>query len=367
MARAQPDPLTAPAVPAATVATTSPAAPAPGRVQLVYTIVAGAHGCDSEQMWRKLVSGVTSAASVTGEPGKPGDEPRDPFALTGSPTHVYHVRFSLDSPGIRAVAELREVSGALVFRRGIVDRDCHTVADMLAMSTALWVFPPPAPDPEPPPARDNLDLDKETRRRLDALQARAEAHADLVDSLNKKIAELGKNKKGPMDLSFALSAGALITANLTSDPGPGIWIGGDARSGPFVLGLELRGVLPAPVRVGPFDFDLSQVAALLTPCGRYSYFFGCGVAGLGVQFHHDSNLGESAQSGQHPLVQLGARLGAEVPFGDSIFGARAWGEALFSTPSTFVTYDLVLRVDRPSVSAFFGLGLFVKLGEEGEK
>ena len=171
-----------------------------------------------------------------------------------------------------------------------------------------------------------------------------------------------------MDLTYTLSAGVLMTANLTSNVGPGVWVAGDLRSGPLMLGLDLRAVLPSRVEVGPFDRDLSQLVGLLTPCGRYSVFFGCAVAGAGVQISHDSNYPTDTPTGFGPLVQLGARVGVEVPLGESRFAIRGWGEVLYTTPSWEFGYvDEGVYADRPDVSGFFGLGFVVKLGKEGVK
>jgi hypothetical protein len=173
-----------------------------------------------------------------------------------------------------------------------------------------------------------------------------------------------------MDLTYALSAGALITANLTPNVGPGVWLGGEVRAGPISLGLELRAVLPSRVQVGPYDTDLSNYVALVVPCGRYSYFFGCVVAGGGLRIDYDSNAPDGDTTGAGSMLQLGARLGGEVPFAENRFAVRAWGEVLYSTPSYFIGYDAVNGVnpkygwDRPDVSAFFGLGFVVKFGDK---
>lgn len=172
-----------------------------------------------------------------------------------------------------------------------------------------------------------------------------------------------------MDLTYALSAGAFITANLTSNVGPGAWVGGELRAGPLALGLELRTVFPSPLAAGSYDFDLSQYVALLTPCGRYSYFFGCVVAGAGAQLSYDGNFPGGTKSGVDPLIQLGGRIGAEVPLGDTPLAGRAWGEVLYSTPPTIINYidpsGVRHPAQRPDVSAFFGLGLVVRFGQEG--
>ncbi len=212
--------------------------------------------------------------------------------------------------------------------------------------------------------------DEATQRRLDAMEEAIEDQRDISRDLSSKMAALQKaldeeKKKRKMDLTYALSAGALITANLTSNVGPGAWVGGELRTGPIGLGLELRAVIPSQVVLGPYDFDFSRYVALLTPCGRYSYFFGCVVAGAGAQLSYDSNFPGGSKSAVDPFLQLGGRIGVDIPFGDSRFGARAWGEVLYGTPTVQITIDPYMATI-PEVSAFFGVGLVVRFGKDGE-
>lgn len=163
-----------------------------------------------------------------------------------------------------------------------------------------------------------------------------------------------------------------MTANLTSNVGPGAWIGAEGRFGPVSMGLEIRGVFPATVQFDKYQLDLSQLVLHLVPCGRYSYFFGCTVVGLGAEIYNDANF---LKPGQSPLEagfvwQFGGRLGAEVPFGETGLAGRAWGEVVYATPKSGPVYHLPgadVTWSRPDVSAFFGLGLVLKLGNEVAK
>jgi hypothetical protein len=123
------------------------------------------------------------------------------------------------------------------------------------------------------------------------------------------------------------------------------------------------------VQVGPYDTDLSNYVALVVPCGRYSYFFGCAVAGGGFNINYDSNAPDGWYTDVVSMLQLGARVGAEVPFADNRFAVRAWGEVLYTTPHQSIGYETVNGVpkynwDRPDVSAFLGLGFVVKFGND---
>jgi len=296
---------------------------------------------------------------------------RDPFAPRGvTAASRMRVEITSNAKGYGAVISVLDPNGKALSSSTEAHDNCDALVWVLGHRMAMIIVTPAAAPVPAPPAK-NAD-DTEIRRRLGALEERTKDQEETIRALRKALEEA--EKKEPMDLSFVLSAGALLTANLTSNPGPGAWVSGAVRTGPLSLGLELRGVFPSRAEVGPFDFDLTQVVALLTPCGRYSYFFGCAVAGAGAEIHHDSNY-RSSSSGPpvgytdaYPRVQLGGRLGVEVPFGDSRFAGQVWGEVLYATPPLFEVYEETgARWDSQSVSAFFGLGLVIKLGDEGAK
>ena len=182
-----------------------------------------------------------------------------------------------------------------------VDVDCRVAARAVGTFAAeltrpLWDHKKPPPPSSPPlpaaPACDPCAAEAklkatEARRELDEQRAR-------IASLELKLAAVQEaldehRKKDRMDFTGWLSTGAFITANLTPNVGPGLWLGGELRAGPLSVELEARVVLPSGVFVatGPQgqvnDFDLSQVVALMVPCGRYLYFFGCAVGGAGAE------------------------------------------------------------------------------------
>lgn len=258
---------------------------------------------------------------------------------------------------------------------------CDELVWILSHRMKLVISPRPPPPPQPPPKTPVEDEKKtdDLQRRLDALEEAIEDQRAIDEEQRAQIAALQRaideKKKRKMDLTYALSVGAFITANLTNNAGPGAWVGGELRSGPFSLGLELRTVFPSAIAsektptYGVMDYDFSLYAALLTPCGRYSYFFGCAVVGAGTQLLYDSNFPGGARSGFVPLLQLGGRAGVEIPFGDTPLAGRAWGEVLYSLPSTGIFYDDPAGGSYPAfrqdVSGFFGLGLVMRFGKEG--
>jgi hypothetical protein len=373
--------LVALSVTGAALAQDAPAArsaPVPPRQAPRLEYTRGPAKCPSEESFRGEVAAKLDGIS-------------DHFDASGAA--VVRVWFEKVGDDYRGTLEFTNAAGKKELPVSATDESCKVVARALGSSAAtyipaeLWqrpaipMAPPPAPPSQAAPACDPCaasatDQLTRMRRELDEQGARIDEQGEQIADLRKRL-DGERKKTKDMDLTGALSAGALITANLTSNVGPGVWIGGEARSGPLSLGLEARVVLPAPVRVdsapayaGTVDFDLSQVVGLLTPCGRYLYFFGCAVAGAGVQIAYDSDP-RGPFTNFFPLVQLGGRVGIEVPLGQTAFAVRGWGEVLYSTPPTRVGYrpdeDHVYRVERPSVSAFFGLGFVVKLGGKGAR
>lgn len=339
----------------------------PGRTKLVYAVGAGLRECDDEGPFRTWIA---------------SDVGKDPFVSEGPALFTVRAALAREGAAIRGTYTLEDAEGHRLLERKIVHRTCTQVIDWMALDIALTVF---LSDPDCENActralRDRLDELSDAQRRdrereRDEHDELSELRAGLERERQERIAAqkalqraLERRRFGPMDLTYALSTGVLITANLTPNVGPGVWLGGELRAGPLSMGMELRAVLPSRVEYGPNnDTDLSHYVALLVPCGRYSYFFGCAVAGGGFNMDYDANgIGPKALFGG--MWQLGGRIGAEVPFAENRFAARAWGEVLGTTPqlSIGLVEDGVdiYRWHRPDVSAFFGLGLVVKFGDE---
>lgn len=306
----------------------------------------------------------------------------DPFVPHGKPASIrIRVEIADEPHWLVAHISLLDPQGHLLARTRSARADCDTLVWLVAHRLRLMILrPDPAPSPgsppQGPPSPPSAQALVETAKRLDRLEEKAEDAARQQLVLQKRVRELSRGieelRRNKMDLTYTLSAGVLMTANLTSDVGPGVWLGGDVRFDPVSVGLELRSVLPARFQIGPYDNDMSQYVALVTPCGRYSVFFGCVVAGAGFQMNYDSNYSsETPPAVFNPLVQLGGRAGVEIPLGESRFAIRGWAEVLYSTPTTEFSYTVggavSAREERPDVSAFFGLGLVVKLGEQGAK
>lgn len=312
----------------------------------------------------------------------------DPFVKAGTDGRsLVRVSLSRDATHFRAGLQLLDPNGVTIGRTAEEHVNCDALVWLTAHRLRLLIIRatlPTPPPPPPPPEEVTRRLDELARRtdhlernldRLDRLEEKTEALEKKAHTLERQMAALDRAldelRRKNMNLTYTLSTGLLMTANLTSNVGPGVWVGGDLRFEPVSLGLELRAVLPARFEVGPYDTDLSYMVALLTPCGRYSVFFGCVVAGAGVEIDHDSNFDYGPATIVNPIVHIGGRVGVEIPLGESRFALRGWGEVLYSTPSTNFTYlsedAPPVKASRPDVSAFFGLGLVVKLDEQGAK
>lgn len=166
--------------------------------------------------------------------------------------------------------------------------------------------------------------------------------------------------------SFGLTAGVLMTANYTADVGPGAYVGAEIRpTERFSFELQLRGIFPARVVASepiwpdrpyetPKEPDVSNVAMLLVPCYRYSYFMGCVVGQFGITVFNTPSVATTGQS-----IALGPRLGIEIPFLER-FAVRAWGDAIFHIPPvTYGLEDVNLKWTESTVAALFGAGFVV--------
>jgi hypothetical protein len=337
--------------------------PQEGRVKLDYFVDRGTPGCDSETTFRGWIW---------------SDFRVDPFDLTGPPGHVLRLTFGRTPArdAFLGVIELEDTSGRQLASQIVLERTCARAADRLLSFVEALFRPPSEPTCENActarlqeqvdELRDDFEakLGREREDRRREVQHVREEYDAKLRRVQKDVEQV---RKGAMELTYALSAGALITANLTPNVGPGVWLGGELRAGPLSIGVEFRSVLPSRVPVGPYNPDLSQYVGMLVPCGRFFYFFGCGVAGAGGQLIYDRSATLNT-GGVDPLLQLGGRIGAEVPFAENRFAVRAWGELLYSTPSTYIDEKVGSVTkghwDRPDLSAFFGLGFVVKLGDE---
>jgi hypothetical protein len=161
---------------------------------------------------------------------------------------------------------------------------------------------------------------------------------------------------------------AILTGNLAADPGFALSVGADVRgtlpenlwTPVFSFGFELRVALPGKAYAReaflpgepftPGSLSLSQYTALVVPCARWKYFFGCVPVQGGMYY------AEGQTQAVQGTVAAGPRLGFRVPFAKR-FAVVAFGEALF-TPikAGFVGPNNALW--RPSVAQGYGAAAF---------
>lgn len=143
-----------------------------------------------------------------------------------------------------------------------------------------------------------------------------------------------------MDISAAIMAGALAFTSPDLSPGPGGFVGVEARVGWLSLGAEARGIF--------FDGGTSALAAatsgsagfsgLLVPCLRWKVLLGCGFVGTqGLTFSTARGF-ETAHDGAQ--VFWGPRAGVDVPI---LGGFSLRGFA-----------DLTIQ---PQIGGYFGAGI----------
>ncbi len=332
------------------------ASPAPGNVALEYE---APPGCPIEARFRERVEDLYGF--------------QDPF-VPADTAGSFLLRVTIEQVGTTYLAKTLVLNPDGTIRTRFTDfhENCDALVYDVTHDVRVLILPASLSTSPSGTGRDP-EAEKMLSRRLDqleeiteALEAKSKAQDEQIAKLKRDLEEERKKRMNPI---YTLATGALMTINLTSNVGPGVWVSGGLWSGPLGLGVDFRAVLPSRLVVGPYDRDLSQLVGLLTPCGRYSIFFGCAVAGAGVQINADTDIelapGQS-HTGFQPLVQLGGRVGVEVPLGESRFAIRGWGEVLYGTPRTHFSYSDGTTASRPDVSGFIGLGFVVKLGDEQE-
>lgn len=171
-----------------------------------------------------------------------------------------------------------------------------------------------------------------------------------------------------MDLSIAISAGALLTAAFSADVGPGVWVGAGLRGGPFAVDLELRGILPAKAFARePYDpknprttvqqLDVSSFTVNLVPCARFKYLLGCGVLQAGALFESGSVHSFSVDR----QLAVGPRVGVELPFADR-FAVFGFAEVLITLDQRAFSFTYAnVKWAESTGTVFFGAGASINL------
>lgn len=274
---------------------------------------------------------------------------------------VVRVRFERIPGGYRGTIEYVDATGARDVPEVQTSYNCEILARWVASSVSETIprIPPPAPCPvaTPPPASPRPVCP--SCPACDSSQPRAPRPLP------------SPHPAWRMDLSVGVSTYVLMSAFLSADVAPGFGVRASVGGEYFLVGAEFRGILPSrayarepiPEKTAnyPIEFDLSQLSALVTPCGRYKYFVGCGVAELGFMVSQTS-----VSQALVPIYNFGPRLGFEVPFAER-FAVFGFGEALFAPRRVTIGFDLpdpenpaqlvanTQWVQSPAM-AFFGVG-----------
>lgn len=340
-----------------------PAVPPPSALRLRLEVVraAGAEACPSREDLENRITVLLG-----------GEGP--PFAENAAAKLVVTLEPEPGGRGYRGRNEIHTGGGAPYRREMGPLRDCSELASSLALSFVVYwqtvtaaarlaaavlegavpSSPAPAKAPRPLPA------------------ARvSEPSSSPAPALPPASLPVCKFFIGgycvPVDIySLGLSTGLIMTLGYTSDPGLGVFLGAELRPiEPFSFELQLRGILPSRVVTSePFDPsqqygtpkepDFSNIAMLLVPCFRYSYFLGCAVGQFGFSVHNTPARAVIGQS-----IGVGPRLGVEIPFLER-FAVRVWGDAIFELPpGTYVLQDENLQWTQSLVAGFLGAGLVV--------
>lgn len=171
-----------------------------------------------------------------------------------------------------------------------------------------------------------------------------------------------------MNVSFFLSAGALVSAGYTADFGPGLIVSAAMQPAPWLsIALEPRLMFPSravaqetldPSRplLGKRDFDVSNLSAALVPCAHLGLFLVCGVALVSYSIQKSTVLETDAT-----VYALGPRLGLRIPLGSTL-ALSGFAEALFVPEPAAIAFDDINAVWKQSpISAFFGGALSFKI------
>lgn len=159
-----------------------------------------------------------------------------------------------------------------------------------------------------------------------------------------------------MDLTVAVLGGALLSANYTADPGPGMFLAGELHRDWFSGALEARVLFPSRVVAEPTkdEFDITALTAALVPCARWKVVLGCIFVDFGMLL---TSRAEIATNPITATLGFGPRLAVHVPFAER-FAVRAFADLRFApVPSTRNFLDTGGRWESNLVSGLFGLGL----------
>lgn len=285
---------------------------------------------------------------------------------------VVRVSFEKIPQGYRGTIEYTDASGAKDVPEVQTSANCEILARWVASSVSETIPRAPAPSCPASPAPSCPACPAPSCSSCPGCgtsQSRPPLPAP------SPVPALSSNPRCRMDLSVGVSTYVMMTAFLSADVGPGLGISGDVRGEYFGVAAEFRVALPSRAYARepvpgtsshrPAEFDLTQVTALLVPCGRYKYFVGCAVAQFGWFF--TQSVVQQTLFGSYGF---GPRLGFEYPFAER-FAVFGFGEVIFAPSQAGTRFTLPVPGEPDTApnntqwhqnvaSGFFGAGLTVK-------
>lgn len=372
---------TSPAPVATMPAPTPAAAPPPwlfpaDPAMLEYVLEPGTESCRDAEHFRLELAIVRDARR---------DKEFWPFDLYDDERVLVRVTLSKTPAGkFQGVIEHLPPAGQVAAPEVVkVNSECKDLVRDLAFAAAAYLpflerpkctqpadAPCPAPAPSPiapvsaPAAAPPVQLEPRAQGAgCDPDKDGDEANDDACERL---LARLRTKYGRPVE--FWLLGGGLMTLAYTSDPGPGVMIGGALQGKRWSVGLEAQATLPAPVRVGPgLDSDVSTFVGLAVPCvrlGETVRFVGCGVVGAGAYLSYDAE--DPVQAITQWTVRIGPRAGVEVPLGEG-FAFFAAGEVSFAPIFANLSYTPGPTWVQSAASVFLSVGFSVRLGDRAER
>lgn len=356
---------------AVTILTSSSLAAAPlprlveGDVTLEYRRDASAASCPDEAALRERAADAFDF--------------RDPFVPAGSSASSHlRVEIARVDGGFRGTVLIVDDAGVALASSEERHADCDALVWVIGHRVALAVLrrSPPAPTastpaasaPSPPPSRPSLAavLPKEDARRTEEPARRTEEPARRTEEPATRIDEAAPHTPAPSaiaasDVTLTAGAGSLLTVGFADEVGPGIWLGVSVQRGWLSLGVEGRGVFPAPaITYEPGRTSLiTTLSGAIVPCARFKLLSGCAVVEGGSLLFTIPGIA-SAQTSF--LFGVGPRAAVDLPIALGL-SARLFAEAtlhpvqpVFYVRRTTAPDSPLIQWVAPVASVIFGAG-----------
>jgi hypothetical protein len=283
-------------------------------MRLLYARAAGAEACPDEQVFRDAVGSQVRRSDPFA--------PHAPWLLTVTISH---------RGGYEGVAELRDVTGAVVFSKTYPPTPrCLDALGDLARAIAFEI--------ERPAIRDRAP---QTAGGLSAPVPPPEDPAPVPPP--------------PAPTTFALRLGVGTWMDLATAPRPAFGLSANVgfRAAWFSLDGELHWTPPAAASVASGSMvETSRILGALIPCGHAGWFAGCLLGELG-QIRGSFSTPGGAASPDH-LAGLflagGVRLAVEIPVVRDVLFVRLAADLLGARPVLF-RYQTVITGQKPGIGA----------------